>query len=90
MTTDDIKGMHLNKLVSWFMISSYAYYHLHTNVMSDYDYDFLVRRIIDNWDSIDHPHKSLIEKTNLDSGSGYDIKFPTIVKAATVDFLNKK
>ena len=82
--------MHPNKLVSWFMIASYAYYRLDTNVMSDYDFDFLVRRIKDNWCDIDHPHKKLITPTNLDSGSGYDIQFPTMVKGATVDYLQKK
>jgi hypothetical protein len=81
--------MHPNKLISWFMIASYAYYHLDTQVMSDYDFDFLAIRIKNSWESIDHPHKSLIKKTNLDSSTGYDINYPTIVKGATVDFLNK-
>ena len=88
-TTEDIRDMHSNALVSWFMIGSYAYYHLDVNVMSDYDFDFLVQRLKEEWKNIDHPHKSLITPTNLESGSGYDIDFPSIVRGATVDFLNK-
>ena len=63
-TTADIATMHPNKLISWFMIASYAYYHLDSSVMSDYDFDYLVKRILENWEDIDHPHKDLIKKTN--------------------------
>jgi len=88
-TTEDIKNMHPNALVSWFMIGSYAYYCLDVNVMSDYDFDYLVQRLKVEWEDIDHPHKSLITSTNLESGSGYDIDFPSIVKGATVDYLRR-
>ena len=88
-TTEEIRNMRPNALVSWFMIGSYAYYELDVNVMSDYDFDYLVLRLREEWDNIDHPHKDLITPTNLDSGSGYDIKFPLMVRGATVDFLNK-
>ena len=87
--TSDIEKMHPNQLISWFMIASYAYYRLDLNVMSDYDFDFLVERIKSNWENIDHPHKNLIEKTNLDVSSGYDIKFPKMVVGATMDYLKK-
>ena len=87
-TTEDIKNMHPDALVSWFMIGSYAYYDLNKNVMSDYDFDYLVQRLKDEWDNIKHPHKELITTTNLESGSGYDIEFPSIVKGATVVYLD--
>ena len=51
-TTEDIKNMHPDALVSWFMIGSYAYYDLNKNVMSDYDFDYLVQRLKDEWDNI--------------------------------------
>ena len=89
-TTEDIRNMHPNALVSWFMIGSYAYYDLNRSVMSDYDFDFLVKRLKDEWDNIDHPHKELITPTNLDSGSGYDIEFPSMVKGATVAYLMRE
>ena len=88
-TTEEIRNMHPNALVSWFMIGSYAYYELNVNVMSDYDFDYLVLRLREEWDAIDHPHKKLITPTNLEAGSGYDIRFPLIVKGATMDFLEK-
>ena len=89
-TTEDIKSMPANQLVSWFMMASYAYYQLNINLMSDYDFDFLVLRLRSEWDKVDHPHKKLIKKTNLDAGSGYDIEFPSMVKGATADYLKKK
>ena len=88
-TTEEIRNMHPDALVSWFMIGSYAYYHLDTNVMSDYDFDYLVQRLKSEWNNIEHPHKDLITPTNLDSGSGYDVDFPSIVKGATVDYLTR-
>ena len=88
-TSQDIRSMSPNMLISWFMIGSYAYYDLDVNVMSDYDFDFLVQRIKEEWGNIDHPHKNLIKSTNLDSGSGYDINFPMMVKGATIDYLKK-
>ena len=87
-TREEIRNMHPDALVSWFMIGSYAYYELNANVMSDYDFDFLVKRLKEEWDNINHPHKELITPTNLDSGSGYDIEFPSMVKGATVAYLN--
>ena len=87
-TTEEIRSMQPDSLVSWFMIGSYAYYELNKNVMSDYDFDYLVQRLKDEWDNIDHPHKELITTTNLESGSGYDIEFPSIVKGATISYLD--
>ena len=88
-TTSDIVEMNPNQLISWFMMASYAYYQLDINLMSDYDFDLMVDRIKKNWDKIDHPHKKLIMKTNLDAGSGYDIDFPNMVKGATADYISR-
>ena len=88
-TTKDVESMEANQLVSWFMMASYAYYQLDINLMSDYDFDFLVERLRNEWNNADHPHKKLIKKTNLDAGSGYDIDFPTIVRGAAADYLQK-
>tara|TARA_Y100001973_G_C4915260_1_gene193821 strand:- start:104 stop:394 length:291 start_codon:yes stop_codon:yes gene_type:complete len=88
-TTEEVRKMNSGQLVSWFMMASYAYYQLDVNLMSDYDFDFLVERLRNEWDNVNHPHKDLIKKTNLDAGSGYDIDFPTIVRGAVADYLQK-
>ena len=88
-TTEEVREMNSSQLVSWFMMASYAYYQLDINLMSDYDFDFLVERLRNEWDNVDHPHKELIKKTNLDAGSGYDIDFPAIVRGAAADYLQK-
>jgi len=76
-------------MLSWFMIGSYAYYALGDRVMKDTDFDYLVEKIKESWSEIDHPHKKLISINHLEAATGYDIKFPTIVKMTTNDYLKR-
>lgn len=78
-TREDVNKMNPNELVSWFLIASCAYYRLGKRVMLDADFDHLVERLRLSWDASNHPHKVLIKQTHLDSTSGFDIDFPTIV-----------
>lgn len=89
ITTIDIKEMSPNKLVSWFMIGSYAYYRLGVRVMEDSDFDFLVQRLKVCYNDVDHPHKKFITMEHLDAGTGYDIRFPTIVQHATHNYIKE-
>lgn len=89
VTTIDVNEMSPNKLVSWFMIGSYAYYRLGVRVMEDSDFDFLVQRLKASYNDVDHPHKKFITMEHLDAGTGYDIRFPTIVKHATHNYLKE-
>jgi len=78
-----IKDMSPNQCVSWWLMASYAYYELMDPILDDEEFDQLTVRISEEWGLIDHPHKSLITSGNLESGSGFDIEYPTIVKFAT-------
>ncbi|OUU74720.1 MAG: hypothetical protein CBC29_06215 [Methylococcaceae bacterium TMED69] len=86
----EISEMPPNQLVSWFMMASYAYYIEGTSVMSDYDFDYLVERLKENWTQIDHPHKKHITESHLDAGTGYDIHYPMMVKFATLHYLREQ
>ena len=72
-----------NALIPTFLMACYAYYTLGKRIMSDPEFDALVAKIKVVWDTIDHPHKSLITKSHLDATTGYDIQYPTIVKHLT-------
>ena len=85
----DISRMSANQLVSWFMIGSYAYYRLGERVMEDQDFDFLVLRLKEEYDNADHYHKDYITEDHLNAGTGYDIKFPTIVKHAYYSYMRE-
>ncbi len=82
----DIKQMTPNELVSWFLISSYAYYELGSPIMRDLTFDHLAQFLKEKYDDADHPHKYLITESHLNSTTGYDIKYPGIVKYAAMTF----
>ena len=83
----DIKKMSPNQLVSWFLIGSYAYYELGKPVMTDRVFDSLVERLKQQYDKADHPHKHLITESHLNATTGYDIKYPGIVKYSTMNYI---
>ena len=76
-----------NSVLSWWLMASYAYYELLSPIMLDEEFDEMTQILKDKWDEIDHPHKSLITKSHLDATTGYDIKYPNIVKYCVYDNL---
>ncbi len=88
-TREDVNKMTPDELVSWFLISSCAYYRLGKKVMLDTDFDHLVERLKLSWSLSSHPHKALIKQTHLDSASGFDIVYPLIVIHSTNLYLTE-
>lgn len=74
--------MSINQKFSIYMMSSYLYYVEHVHVITDVAFDHLCRELLDNWDSITHPHKHLTTKEDLEAGTGYALKYPLIVQSA--------
>jgi len=74
-------------LVSWFLIGSYAYYELGNPVMTDPTFDSLTQSLKEKYNEADHPHKYLITESHLNATTGYDIKYPGIVKYATMNYI---
>ena len=78
-----------NLLVPFYLINSYLYYQLDTNVIHDGDYDKICQRLDKDWDSISHPHKCLINRGDLSMTTcltNYEA-FPEIVKNAAFNLL---
>ena len=73
-----------NQLVSYYMMSSYIYYVANSfleSPLSDTEYDDLCKRLLSEWDDVDHPHKKLIDFESLTAGTGFYLKdYPRIVK----------
>jgi len=80
------------QLVTHYLMSCYLYYELDQQVYSDDQFDQLAKRLLRQWDSVEHMHKHLITKGDLEAGTGYAIKYPNMVKggAKTWYELNKK
>lgn len=92
----DFINKNKNMLVSWYLIASYAYYVMDNPIISDGLFDEICKRILKEWDSINHGHKYLLDKESLEAGtcllsdSDYELEinmvptgyYPKIVKGS--------
>ena len=79
----NIETLHINRLVPFYLVSSYLYYKEDRQVLTDEDFDKLAKRLLDNWDKVEHMHKHLISKEDLQAGTGYAIQYTQrIINAA--------
>lgn len=60
---------------------SYAYYVEDNPLISDDEFDSLAKWLLENWDDVDHQHKSYITKNDLVAGTFLG-KYPTMVSGA--------
>tara|TARA_R110002012_G_scaffold45624_2_gene121160 strand:+ start:86 stop:355 length:270 start_codon:yes stop_codon:yes gene_type:complete len=75
----ELSNISINRLVPIYLMSSYLYYEQDKNVLEDTQFDYLCKKLYDNWDSVEHMHKHLIDKDNLKAGSGYGIKYTNLI-----------
>jgi len=70
-----------NLLVPWYLLASYAYYHLDDPILSDAAFDDIAKKLLDKYETIEHRHKHLITKGDLRAGSLLLTKseYPSIV-----------
>lgn len=74
-----------HRLVAFYLMSSFLYYNLNRNVLSDDVFDGICKRLAEEWDGIEHQHKCFIPREDLLSGTGYSIKeYPQIVEPAAM------
>jgi hypothetical protein len=74
-------------MVSWYLMASYLYYQCDVSLLSDEIYDALCDRLKWAFDSIEHPHKRLVDLEGLSAGTGYHIpadQYPSMVKCAAM------
>lgn len=67
-----------NMMVPYYLIASYGYYEDNFSIISDHLFDSMAKTMLDEWDSIEHFHKSLITKNDLEAGT-YLGKYPNRV-----------
>ena len=78
-----------NMLVPYYLMYSYAYYKENESLISDTEYDYICKQIIEKWDNITHWHKSLLTLAALKAGTGYDIEYPNRVISAAKLLIKK-
>ena len=67
--------------VSMYLMGAYAYYVEDDPIMSDWDFDMLAKKILDEYDTLSHPHLHLLSKDDLRAGT-YLGEYPLIVQGA--------
>lgn len=78
----DSIGDNVNMMVPWYLMASYAYYEQDDPILSDGMYDRLARRLLENFEEIEHMHKHLITEDDLRAGSLLIDEYPSMVKGA--------
>lgn len=69
--------------ISWILASSYCYYVRYTSILSDTVYDKMCKFVLDNYGSLEHPHKHLLTKDMLRAGTAHNLRlddYPMIVR----------
>src|SRR6056300_1342297 len=54
----DSTESNINMTVPWYLMASYAYYVQDDPIISDRLFDLMAKRMLENWDKIEHFHKS--------------------------------
>ena len=77
----DVTDRNVNMTVPWFLMAAYAYYVQDDPILTDSTYDRLCRRMLEEWDKIEHMHKHLITKNDLEAGT-YLGEYPSRIEGA--------
>lgn len=80
----ELDNISINRLVPIYLMSSYLYYEHDKNVLKDEQFDYLCKKILDNWDKITHMHKHLLDKETLQAGSGYGITYTNLIMSSAL------
>jgi len=85
----EISEMTIESVYSHYLMSSYLYYERFPVVpWSDSQFDMACQRLLREWDSFEHIHKSLCDREALKAETGFNIKYPTVVKSCSLDWVN--
>lgn len=77
----DVCDTSTNMYVPWYIMASYAYYVEDSPILSDRTFDNMSKRILENWDEIEHIHKKYLNKDMLEAGT-YMGEYPSRIKGA--------
>lgn len=77
-----------NLLVPFYLSTSWLYYERDESIISDDLYGVICERLDREWDSIEHWHKGLVDRSSLAAGTGYYLQVPErVANAAWALFL---
>lgn len=85
----EIFADNINMMVPWYLMAAYAYYKQDEPILTDAFFDAMGKTMLEVWDDIDHRHKHLITRDDLQAGS-YLGDYPSIVEGAMEELKKMK
>lgn len=77
----DLVDDSINMSVPWYLMACYAYYVEDDPILEDATFDRLAKKILKEWDEIDHFHKDYLTKDMLEAGT-FIGEYPSRIKGA--------
>lgn len=77
----DLVDDSINMAVPWYLMACYAYYVEDDPILEDATFDRLAKKILKEWDEIDHFHKDYLTKDMLEAGT-FIGEYPSRIKGA--------
>ena len=77
----DLIDNSINMTVPWYLMAAYAYYVEDEPLLSDSFFDRLAKKMLSEWDNIEHMHKHHISKDDLTAGTFLG-EYPSRVEGA--------
>jgi hypothetical protein len=73
-----------NMMVPWYLMAAWAYYCADEPIITDGSFDFLCFRLDIEWGQIEHWHKHLVDREQLQAGTCLKAEgdYPEIIKGA--------
>lgn len=85
----EIFADNINMMVPWYLMAAYAYYKQDEPILSDAFFDDMGKTMLEVWDDIDHLHKHLVTRDDLQAGT-YLGDYPSRVKGAIEELKKMK
>ncbi len=71
----------------YYLMASYLYYIKDLSLLEDHTYDLIAKRILNEFATFEHPHKSIITKEDLKAGTLFgvvELNYPKMVRSASI------
>jgi NAD-dependent DNA ligase len=81
------------QLVTFYLMASYLYYQCDISLMADSEYDKICKRLLAEWDSIEHVHKKVIDYDSLGATTGFTLRlhdYPLITQSAALRYAQER
>ena len=85
----EIFADNINMMVPWYLMAAYAYYKQDEPILSDAFFDDMGKTMLEVWDDIDHLHKHLVTRDDLQAGT-YLGDYPSRVEGAIEELKKMK